>query len=91
MGSPFSRWLKKYQRDRAAHSKARRGHSDPMALDADFAQVVKRMGIVWCRTRLAELRPATGMLLDGARVSTEHFRDYYFSSFNTGNIVDLLE
>lgn len=86
----FSRWLKKYQGDRAAHSRARREHPDPMTLDAEFAQAMSKMSIDRCHTKLAELRAATSMLLKGARASTEHFQDNESFS-NRGDIVDLLE
>lgn len=86
----FSRWLEKYQRDRAVHTRARRAHADPVKLDADFAQVVSRMGIGGCYNRPAEFREATRMLLSGACASTEHFRDNE-GFFNLGDIVDLLE
>lgn len=86
----FSRWLLKYQRDRATHSKARRVHPDPTMLDAGFAQAVSEMSIGRCHTKLEELRAVTGMLLEGARVSIEHFQNNEFF-FNLGDIGDLLE
>ncbi|CAM9238425.1 unnamed protein product [Ectocarpus sp. 6 AP-2014] len=64
-------------------------HSDPAMLDADLARVVSRMGIPNGHRKPAELREATEMLLNGARASTEHFRDQE-TFFNLGDVVDLL-
>lgn len=86
----LSRWLQKYRDDRAAHSRARNKHSDPAMLDADLARVMSRMGIPNGHRKPAELREGTKILLNGARASTEHFRNHE-TFFNLGDIVDLLE
>lgn len=86
----LNRWLEKYQRDRAAHEKARRSHADPATLDADFARVVKAMGLSTCHLRPDDLQIATAMLHDGARATVEHFQNHELSE-NLGKIVDVLE
>lgn len=86
----LNRWLEKYQRDRAEHEKARRSHADPATLDADFALVVRAMGLIQCHLHLTELRVATALLHEGARATIEHFQDYELSSKNLGDIVDLM-
>lgn len=90
-GRRFKRWLGKYLRDRSAHAKARRSHADPTSLDADFAQVVRRMGgLSYCYDSPADLKAATAMLVDGARATIEHFPNIE-SSRNLGDIVDAPE
>lgn len=83
----LNRWLEKYQRDRAAHEKARRSHADPAKLDADFACVVEAMKFyAQGPLRPADLRAATALLHGGARAT---FHDSGIP--NLGDIVDLLE
>ncbi|CAM9343371.1 unnamed protein product [Ectocarpus sp. 4 AP-2014] len=48
------------------------------------------MGMPNGHRKPAELREATEMLLNGARASTEHFRNHE-TFFNLGDVVDLLE
>ena len=88
--SRFSRWLRKYRRDRTAHAQARRMHSDPAILDAEFAQVVRGMRLYLGQTKPTELRVATDLLLKGARAHPDHFRDYELSR-NFGDLVDVIQ
>ncbi len=89
--SRFSRWLRKYESDRAAHAQARRAHPDPAILDAEFAHVIHDTRTFRLQTLPYELRAATDLLLQGARAHLTHFQDYELGATNFGDLVDVLE